>query len=100
MNCRLCDGATVLLGDRGDVALLRCSGCGFVSGRPASDIPSAERYHHYYAGATPPPPVSRYDEWLGHAESVVGKGRLLEVGAGAGGFVRAAVGRGWKAHAT
>lgn len=100
MKCRLCDADTILLGDRGDVSLHRCPRCRFVSGRPAHDEVPAERYRHYYDASPPPAPSARYQEWLGHAESRVGKGRLLEVGAGAGGFVRVAVKRGWTVHAT
>src|SRR5687767_1839350 len=100
MRCRLCDTEAALVIDRGDLSLHHCPRCGFVSGRPAQEATPAERYHHYYAGEAPPAPVARYDEWLAHAESVVGKGRLLEIGAGAGGFVAAAIARGWKAHAT
>jgi 2-polyprenyl-3-methyl-5-hydroxy-6-metoxy-1,4-benzoquinol methylase len=44
--------------------------------------------------------MARYHEWLEAAESQVGRGDLLEVGAGRGGFVRAAMARGWTVHAT
>jgi SAM-dependent methyltransferase len=100
MRCRLCEAETALLADRGDLSLYSCPACGFVSGRPARERAPAERYHHYYASPAPPAPVSRYEEWIRDAESHVGKGRLLEVGAGAGGFVKVAIDRGWKAHAT
>jgi SAM-dependent methyltransferase len=100
MKCRLCEGETILLKDRGDVSLHRCPGCGFVSGRPLHDETPAERYHDYYAGPDPPTPGLRYDEWLRYAEAQGAKGRLLEVGAGSGGFVRVAMERGWQAHAT
>ncbi len=46
-------------------------------------------------------PSRRYHEWLRRAERALGApGRLLEVGAGSGGFVRAARERGWDADAT
>jgi SAM-dependent methyltransferase len=37
---------------------------------------------------------------LAKAEALVGRGRLLEVGAGSGSFVRVALSRGWKVDAT
>ncbi len=43
---------------------------------------------------------TRYDEWLAEAEQRVGCGRLLEIGAGSGGFVQAALRRGWRVDAT
>lgn len=54
-----------------------------------------ERYAGYHAGAAAPDPEPRYEEWLSQAEARVGRGRLLEVGAGRGGFVRVALRRGW-----
>jgi 2-polyprenyl-3-methyl-5-hydroxy-6-metoxy-1,4-benzoquinol methylase len=60
----------------------------------------AERYEGYYQRELPPAPVARYHEWLARAERKVGHGRLLEVGAGAGGLVRVARERGWTVQAT
>src|SRR5262245_20410243 len=100
MRCRICEGNVSLWKDRGDVALYRCLLCGFVSGQPSRIELPEERYHDYYAGAIPPAPDARYREWLIRAETQIGLGRLLEIGAGSGGFVRAALGRGWIVEAT
>jgi len=100
MKCRVCDAPTVLYADRHDIALYRCAECGFVSGKPLRTLEPEERYERYYDKPLPPAPAIRYHEWLARAEAVVGRGRLLEVGAGSGGFVRAAVARGWVVDAT
>lgn len=101
-TCRLCGERARLLADRGDVSLYRCAGCGFVSGRPAREENAEARYAGYYHGAvlTAAPPGARYAEWLERAERGRGPGRLLEVGAGSGAFVTAALRRGWQADAT
>lgn len=100
MRCRICGGATDLWNDRGDVRLYRCALCGFVSGRASRSVPAEERYQDYYCHPAAASPDARYHEWLARAEAVVGRGRLLEVGAGSGGFVRTAVARGWEVDAT
>jgi SAM-dependent methyltransferase len=100
MTCRLCGAPTALWGRRPDVALHRCGACGFVSGAPSVAQDAAERYDGYYLHAAPPAPEARYEEWLARAEAAVGRGRLLEVGAGAGGFARVALRRGWSVDAT
>lgn len=83
MKCRLCGGSAVSWGDPGDVALHRCSACGFVSGHPAVVLrDAAEHYDGYYGQPAPPAPEARYEEWLARAEDEVGRGRLLEVGPG------------------
>lgn len=60
---------------------------------------TTEQYGHYYVVEQPPAPVGRYAEWLERAEKEVGIGRLLEVGAGSGGFVQVAKERGWSVDA-
>jgi SAM-dependent methyltransferase len=82
------------------VVLFRCTACGFVSGRPAQEEAPEERYRSYHAAEAPPAPAARYARWLARAEARVGRGRLLEVGAGTGGFVEAALARGWSVDAT
>ncbi len=82
------------------MALWRCTACGFVSGEPRVAIKPEEHYAATYATAPPPQPYARYREWLARAEREIGRGRLLEVGAGAGGFVTAALERGWRVDAT
>jgi len=98
--CRLCGSDGLLLADRGDVALYRCARCGFVSGRPVVPLSPEDYYDNYYQGPQPAGPAARYEEWLACAEARVGRGRLLEVGAGVGGFVRVALRRGWTVEAT
>jgi SAM-dependent methyltransferase len=98
-RCRLCGDEARLLGARPDIGLYRCATCAFVSGRPAQELGAEVRYGHYYRGELPPAPDARYIEWLTRAERDVGVGRLLEVGAGSGGFVRVALQRGWKVDA-
>ena len=88
------------MGHGADVALFRCRVCRFVTGVPQNPQPADGYYAGYHAAAAPPDPVARYEEWLRFAETQVGRGRLLEIGAGRGGFVRTALGRGWSAHAT
>ena len=100
MRCRICGAATSLWNDRGDVRLYRCALCGFVSGRASRSVPAEQRYEDYYCHPAPASPDARYHEWLAQAEAVVGRGRLLEVGAGSGGFVRTALARGWEVDAT
>lgn len=100
MRCRICGAATGVWSDRGDVRLHRCASCGFVSGRASRSVPAEERYENYYSHPAAPSPEARYQEWLALAEAAVGRGRLLEVGAGSGGFVRTAVARGWEVDAT
>jgi SAM-dependent methyltransferase len=100
MNCRVCLAGAPLWADRGDIALFRCGRCGFVSGEPHEKLSAENRYHTYYSGVPPSPPDARYGQWLAKAEGLVGRGRLLEVGAGSGGFVRVALARGWKVDAT
>ena len=99
-GCRCCGASLRPLVDRGDLALYRCVACGLVSGEPAVEVPAAERYAEYHAGGQAPAPDDRYHEWLAWAEATVGVGRLLEVGAGAGGLVRVALQRGWRVDAT
>jgi SAM-dependent methyltransferase len=100
MNCRVCAAGAQLWGDRGDVALFRCGRCGFVSGEPREKLSTEYRYHAYHSSVPLPPPEARYGQWLAKAEGLVGRGRLIEVGAGSGGFVRVALARGWKVDAT
>jgi 2-polyprenyl-3-methyl-5-hydroxy-6-metoxy-1,4-benzoquinol methylase len=99
MNCRLCDGPTTVAVEREDVTLHRCRSCRFVSGAPSRQATAPDRYRHYYRGDPPPPPDYRYDEWLREAERRIGRGRLLEIGAGSGAFVRVAMRRGWSVAA-
>jgi SAM-dependent methyltransferase len=100
MECRACGRRTSVWKDRGDVALFRCGLCGFISGQPSRPELIEEYYHDHYSTVPPAAPDERYHEWLAHAEREVGRGRLLEVGAGGGGFVRAALARGWVVEAT
>mgnify|MGYP001613381998 CR=1 FL=1 len=100
MKCRLCEGGTRLLVARADLSLHRCLSCGFVSGWPTSEITPEERYAGYHEAPPLPAPEDRYHEWMGRAEAKLGRGRLLEVGAGSGGFVRVALSRGWAVEAT
>lgn len=100
VGCRLCGSPTRSLGQGVDVALFRCLDCRFVSGVPQNLPPPESYYSGYHAAPAPPAPIARYEEWLQHAELLVGCGRLLEIGAGRGGFVRAALGRSWSTHAT
>lgn len=100
MPCRLCGVATALLADRTDLALYRCSHCGFVSGFPTKPLCPKEYYADYYQGDQPAAPDARYEEWLDRAERLVGRGCLLEVGGGAGSFARVAIRRGWSVDAT
>ena len=100
MNCRLCSSESELLGRRDDVALYRCPRCAFVSGQPASSLPLEAHYEHTYSGPAAPDPLARYGEWLARAETLVEGRRLLEIGAGGGGFVKVAAARGWETHAT
>jgi len=100
MKCRVCASVATLWMDRGDLALHRCGSCGFISGQPLRCIPPEQEYENYYCDPVPSAPEARYGEWLARAEAEVGRGRLLEVGAGVGGFVRVALARGWKVDAT
>lgn len=100
LECRLCGANAAAWASSRGVRLYRCSRCRFVSGLPVVDGSAAERYGHYYQGAIAPPPVSRYEELLQRAERVTGVGRLLEIGAGSGGFVECARRRGWRVDAT
>ena len=98
--CRLCGSPAARLWSRDDLDLHRCRQCRFVFATPTRVLSPAERYQHYYAGADAAAPVERYRQWLERAEATVGRGSLLEIGAGAGGFARAAVERGWRVAAT
>jgi SAM-dependent methyltransferase len=100
IGCRLCGRSARIFASRGDLSLFRCRDCGFVSGAPAHLAPPAEQYSHYYDAQMPAAPDRRYEEWLAEAEAVVGRGRLLEVGAGSGAFSRVAIRRGWSVDAT
>ena len=100
-TCRLCGHAPLQpFARRHDLALSRCRRCRFVSGEPSTEEALAERYRACYDAEQPATPDVRYNEWLESAEARAGKGRLLEVGAGSGGFVRAALSRGWSVDAT
>jgi len=99
MSCRLCGGPTVVAAEREDLTLHRCTACAFISGDPHQRPTTTDRYRHYYRGDPPPAPEYRYDEWLVEAERRVGRGRLLEIGAGSGAFVRVALRRGWSVSA-
>jgi len=98
--CRLCGRSASIFASREDLGLLHCHDCGFVSGAPPRLSPVAEQYRHYYEAAIPAAPDRRYEEWLAEAESALGRGRLLEVGAGSGAFTRVALRRGWTVDAT
>jgi 2-polyprenyl-3-methyl-5-hydroxy-6-metoxy-1,4-benzoquinol methylase len=100
LGCRLCGGSASLFASREDLSLTLCGDCDFVSGAPTHVEPAAEHYRDYYEAEIPAAPDRRYEEWLAEAEAKVGKGRLLEVGAGSGAFSRAAVRRGWIVDAT
>jgi 2-polyprenyl-3-methyl-5-hydroxy-6-metoxy-1,4-benzoquinol methylase len=63
-------------------------------------MPAEERYEGYYRAPPPPAPEVRYAEWLARAERTVGVGSVIEAGAGSGGFVQAALRRGWHAEAS
>ncbi len=102
-TCRLCRSQRLApLAARPELELLGCRECGFVSGWPTGDRDASSRYADYYHGAIlqAPHPEQRYDEWLDEAERRVGRGHLLEVGAGSGGFVQSALRRGWRVDAT
>lgn len=73
-----------------------------MAGWPTATLEADGRYADYYHGATldAPAPEQRYEEWLFEAERRVARGRLLEVGAGSGGFVQVALRRGWRVDAT
>lgn len=100
LECRLCGTRAVVWASHRGVSLSRCPKCRFVSGHPLVDRPVAERYDHCYRGESPPAPEYRYHQWLRDAERIIGVGRLLEVGAGSGGFVGVAMRRGWAVDAT
>jgi 2-polyprenyl-3-methyl-5-hydroxy-6-metoxy-1,4-benzoquinol methylase len=102
VTCRLCGGRTSPVGARPELALVRCQVCDFVSGIPVETRSAEHVYADYYHGAvlTAPAPEARYDEWLECAERQLPKGRLLEIGAGSGGFVQVALRRGWSVDAT
>jgi 2-polyprenyl-3-methyl-5-hydroxy-6-metoxy-1,4-benzoquinol methylase len=100
LTCRLCGSRASVFASRHDLSLLRCSDCRFVSGAPAHPQPAAEYYRHYYEKRIPTAPDRRYEEWLAEVEARIGKGRLLEVGAGSGAFSRVALRRGWTVDAT
>lgn len=100
MKCRLCGGTAILRADRGDVSLYRCQECAFVSGCPERSETPEQQYRDYYRHPAPASPDVRYQEWLARAERTIGRGRVLEVGAGSGGFVRMAHARGWSVEAT
>lgn len=95
MSCRLCGGPTVVAAEREDLRLHRCTACAFVSGAARQRPSTTDRYRHYYRGDPPPAPEYRYEEWLDEAARRIGRGRLLEIGAGSGAFVRVALRRGW-----
>lgn len=98
IKCRLCHRPAAPTAAKADVALYRCPDCGFVSGLPLGV--HGQHYAETYSAEQPPAPSSRYEQWLRQAEDRTGRGRLLEVGAGSGGFVRVALARGWKVDAT
>lgn len=100
VTCRLCGQRAVAFASREDLSLLHCGDCGFVSGAPSRLQTPADHYSHYYDAEIPGAPDRRYEEWLGQAEGTLGRGRLLEVGAGSGAFSRAALRRGWTVDAT
>jgi len=102
LACRWCGEPAAPFEARVDLRLCRCHRCGLVSAWPVVSANAERQYADYYHGAilTAPMPEARYEEWLAHAEQFVGTGRLLEVGAGSGGFVRAALRRGWSVDAT
>jgi len=99
-TCRQCGGGVRLLGVGRGTRLYRCRVCAFVSGVPLETADVKARYRDYHARPSAPDPERRYHAWLAHAEARTGLGRLLDVGAGAGGLVRAARQRGWSVDAT
>lgn len=82
-----------------NVGLFRCVRCHFVVGEPREELSAGERYETDYHAFAPAAPVMRYQQWLERAEGLVGRGHVLEIGAGSGGFVQAALARGWKVDA-
>ncbi len=90
----------MLLGRRDDLSLHRCATCRFVSGQPALAVSPEISYRDYYHAPPPPAPEARYHEWLDRAESEVGIGRLLEIGAGGGAFAAVGKARGWQVNTT
>jgi SAM-dependent methyltransferase len=100
MECRLCGRTAVPMGERPGLVLVRCPGCRLVSAWPRAEVAAEDRYRHYHHAPAPAPPSARYHEWLARAEDQLGRGRLLEVGAGAGAFASTAKARGWRVDAT
>jgi SAM-dependent methyltransferase len=98
--CRLCGTSAAAFAIRPDITLLACPRCRFVSGKVPDEQNANAGYADHYRGVDPPAPNARYEEWLGRAARAIGgPGTLLEIGAGSGGFVRAALQSGWAVHA-
>lgn len=79
--------------------LYRCRRCRLVHARiAAEEWKPKEYYRHYYAGQTPEFDAiteARYGDILAECERVHRRGRLLDVGCGAGHLLVAAIARGW-----
>jgi len=77
----------------------RCQECRVVfTSHPHGDV-SSSLYEEVYSQAAlePPSPLNhaRYNQWLDWLESYRSNGKLFESGFGRGGFLRAALARGW-----
>ncbi|MBX9791593.1 MAG: methyltransferase domain-containing protein [Pirellulales bacterium] len=106
--CPLCDGATARPERKvNGYALVRCRACGMVYVNPQLDAEGLlEQYasreaplalKRHYARVTTPARIAEYDAMLAAIERFApARGRMLEIGCGAGYFLARAQARGWQ----
>ena len=103
--CPLCGSSSGRLGTRArSLDLEECTRCGLVFHTGFSSAAELTAYYsHYYSAdnlAFSPTNDARFNDLLTSFETYRQTGRVLDVGCGAGQFLKVALSRGWDAHGT
>jgi SAM-dependent methyltransferase len=105
-DCRVCKStSSAVIGPaRGDITLRRCASCGLVFHNEFTDEARLREYYdHYYHEedqAFSPITDERLQNLLSSFELYRDRNRVMDIGCGAGHFLKVAVEKGWNAYGT